>query len=169
MTTDFKDISPPFVVAQAAVETLSSLIDSWSVSGILVRSVRGWACRDTDSLFSEFAAALEFPPYFGRNWPAFRECVSDLDWLTMDEGLIILIHNADQVLKNESPFELENLVGALKSAAHDFGSPVAEGEVWDRQAIPFHVVLQWHDQDDIGRWPGLHDEITRLSLGGSVG
>lgn len=37
--------------------------------------------RTVAQLNDEFSAALQFSAYFGENWPAFNECLKDLDWL----------------------------------------------------------------------------------------
>jgi len=39
---------------------------------LAVRLVRGHKSRAVDGLFDEFAAALQFPYYFGANWAAAR-------------------------------------------------------------------------------------------------
>ena len=48
---------------------------------LTVRTVRGRKIRTVGRLFDEMAAALQFPYYFGENWPAFDECLADIDWL----------------------------------------------------------------------------------------
>lgn len=37
-----------------------------------------------------FAEQLRFPSYFGMNWDAFDECLSDLGWLDVPE--VVLMH-----------------------------------------------------------------------------
>lgn len=44
-------------------------------------------------LFALFARALRFPSYFGWNWDAFEECLTDLDWLP--KGSTVLVFHAD--------------------------------------------------------------------------
>ena len=36
-------------------------------------------------LFELYAATLAFPDYFGKNWDAFIDCLSDLSWIDADE------------------------------------------------------------------------------------
>ena len=60
---------------------------------VVSRVVRGHKCRSTQALFDEFAAALQFPYYFGENWNAFDECLADLEWLP-GEAYVVLLANA---------------------------------------------------------------------------
>jgi hypothetical protein len=45
-----------------------------------VRVIRGWKCGDVAALHSEIGAALQFPSYYGENWDACDECITDLEW-----------------------------------------------------------------------------------------
>lgn len=76
-------------------------------------------CRTKPEFFRTIQQALEFPDYFGHNWDAFNECISDL--LDLSEGgmgaafggrpgkqadtLEIKFWHADQLLTNE-PMEV---------------------------------------------------------------
>jgi hypothetical protein len=65
-----------------------------------------WACAVVDGremsgkadLLDEFAAALDFPDWAGRNWDALADCLSDLSWLRVDgkepAGIIVLWQRA---------------------------------------------------------------------------
>ena len=86
--------------------------DASSHSSINVRFIRGQRCRSSDRLFQEWAAALQFPYYFGHNWGAFDECICDLDWIQATRHLIF-ITNAYQILRDEERV-LPSLVRRLR-------------------------------------------------------
>ncbi|MCD4851424.1 barstar family protein [Arthrobacter sp. AK01] len=96
----------------------------------------------------EFGAALQFPRFFGENWPALDECLNDLDWLLPAGALVLIIQDASVVLANEDQKELHTLTGVLKTAVSTFAEPIALGEAWDRPAVPFYVVLQAEQTDE---------------------
>jgi hypothetical protein len=114
----------------------------WRDAGLTVRTARGRKMRTVQGLFDELAAALQFPHYFGENWPAFSECLADMEWLPMSVGIVLLLLEPADVLADSEPSELGVLVRAVGEAYHAYSQPVEAGEWWDRPAVPFHVVLQ---------------------------
>jgi RNAse (barnase) inhibitor barstar len=42
-----------------------------------------------DQLFNEYVRGLRFPDYFGGNWDAFIDCLSDLAWIDEDEVTVV--------------------------------------------------------------------------------
>jgi RNAse (barnase) inhibitor barstar len=116
-----------------------------------VRILRGKHCGTREELLDEFARGLDFPQYFGRNWDALEDCLTDLEWLSA-EAFVLIITNADQVLRN-SPGELKTLAGILASAAAHWQSA-------DPQAS-FHCLF--HAE------PGSAEDLKhRLAEGGIV-
>ncbi|MFI6428756.1 barstar family protein [Rhodococcus oryzae] len=88
-----------------------------SERGYTVRVVRAPKMRTTDALFDEFAAALQFPYYFGANKDAFDECLRDADdWLGESPGLVLMIRDAADLLADE-PGELGWFVDAVEDGA----------------------------------------------------
>jgi hypothetical protein len=67
------------------------------------RLIRGGKCRTWTALFDEFAAALQFPCYFGGNWDAFDECLTDLEGPPAS-AYLLLISSAAHVL-DKDPLE----------------------------------------------------------------
>jgi hypothetical protein len=119
----------------------SEAVIGWRDAGLNVRTLRGRKMRTVPSLFDEWAAALQFPSYFGENWAAFDECVSDMDWLPLAGGTVLLVLDAEQTLADDAE-DLPTLVRVLASASQAYARPIEGGEWWDRPAVPFHVVLQ---------------------------
>lgn len=143
------DVSGGFIELDVDTGTLANDALQWQEAGLTVRAVRGAKMRTLPALFDEFSAALQFPYYFGKNWAAFEDCISDLDWLPRESGIVVVVYDGDQVLTDADSHELPTLVRALDSARNEFAAPVRDGEWWDRGPIPFHVVLQG---GDLSRW-----------------
>jgi hypothetical protein len=110
-----------------------------------VRIVRGSKARTAADLFDEFAAALQFPYYFGESWDALDECLADLAWLVGD-AYILFFTNAVRLLDRESAGSFVLLLGILEDSARrwtqtekgDFGSA----------SRPFHAVFQCAPEDE---------------------
>jgi RNAse (barnase) inhibitor barstar len=43
----------------------------------------------TEALFEAYENAFSFPEYFGRNWNAFIDLMSDLSWIDSDEVAVV--------------------------------------------------------------------------------
>ncbi len=79
-----------------------------------VRRIRGEKSVDVARFFDEAAAALQFPYYFGANWNAFWECITDLSWLWRPSFL--LIFDRADVLLRDSPGDFATLARVLADA-----------------------------------------------------
>ena len=94
--------------------------------------VRGKLCDTLDNFFREVSAALRFPDYFGWNWAAFDECLSDLEWLSFSE-ILIIIQDFDYIFKNENqPDSYRDLLVKYLNISIDY---------WRDQDIPIVVYL----------------------------
>lgn len=154
----------PLLTLSADARTTAEFALGWADASLTVRSVRGSKARTREALFDEFSAALQFPYYFGGNWPAFNECLADLDWLSRQTGFVVLVYEAAQLLQEEQPEELAVLVRAIQNAAATFGNAVNDGEWWDRPAVPFHVVLQEGNGEALGRWKAAGAQLASVEL-----
>jgi hypothetical protein len=110
-----------------------------------VRKIRGKKSKTVDELFNEVGAALQFPWYFGENWDAFDECMSDLDWLPGDTYLL-LISQGKLLLYDESRSDFRVLIRILTDASVNWSE--------SRQALPdvgpvpaYRIVFQVDAQD----------------------
>lgn len=157
------NLSKPFLTVVAEPKRIATDAIAWQDVGLVVRAVRGRKCASLAALFDEFSAALQFPYYFGENWNAFGDCISDLSWLPIRRGIVVLIYGSEKVLADAQPGELATLVQILSSAAEEFSRVVEDGEWWDRGPVPFHVVLQGSAIDDFEEWRTAGAFLTPLT------
>lgn len=145
MLETLKQVNPDGALLVVEVEPPAAgaaVLAMWE-TGLIALVVRGRKMRTRDALYDELGAALQFPSYFGENWNAVHECISDLDWWPFGEGRVILVEDADQVLADSDEVdELEVMVRSFRRAHEEFAAPIAQGAWFDRPPIPFHVVLQ---------------------------
>ena len=84
----------------------------------VARVVRGHKATAKAACLDEFAAAFQFPPSFGDNWDALRDCLCDLSWLAADECLIV-VTQARQLLAREPHGELKTFGAVMAQVAED--------------------------------------------------
>lgn len=71
--------------------------------------------RDKDGLLSAIAKALEFPEWFGRNWDALEECLTDLPG-NDTRGFVLLIDHCADFVKH-APHEFDTAKEVFESVA----------------------------------------------------
>lgn len=86
-----------------------------------VRIVRGRHCPTKVDLFHEWAAALQFPSYFGENWDAFEECIADREWMAGDAHVVALTAT-DHALSQEKK-ERMTFLHILRAVAEESERP----------------------------------------------
>jgi hypothetical protein len=75
------------------------------------------AIRDKQQLLRAIARGLDFPDYFGENWDALIDCLSDLSWLT--KPTVTLDHIVVPPLPSRDlRLYLESLIDAMARRAH---------------------------------------------------
>ncbi|GAA2618261.1 barstar family protein [Actinomadura fulvescens] len=58
-------------------------------AGMRIFRLDGAAIRGKESLLRACAAVFEFPDWFGDNWDALEDCLTDLSWASGQEGYLI--------------------------------------------------------------------------------
>jgi hypothetical protein len=76
---------------------LADLMSAFDV----IATVHGARAMTLESAFAEIARGFAFPDYFGSNWPALDECLSDLGWIPSPSYLLLVVR-ADLLLIAES-------------------------------------------------------------------
>jgi hypothetical protein len=79
--------------------------------------------------FQEIARALQFPDYFGRNWDAVYDCLTDFNWLPAD-GYVLVLDGFDHLAMNE-PGQWEIGLKVLREAC----------AFWRPLSRPMYVLL----------------------------
>ena len=80
-------------------------------------------------LFAKLSLSLQFPDYFGKNWDAFDECLSDMEWMPAS-SYVLIISGARQLWSNV-PTTAGKLVSAWLVAA----------SIWASENVPFNLVF----------------------------
>lgn len=71
-------------------EKIYSLICAAADLDYYVVYIQGKRCKSLESVFHDFSVSLCFPYYFGYNWAAFDECLTDLEWIKFSKMLIVI-------------------------------------------------------------------------------
>lgn len=135
--------------------TAHALRTDQAPEGAHVVTVDGTQCHTTTGVFEEFARALAFPKYFGYNWDAFEECLTDL--LVLNEGgigsefrdrigvpakyVLIMVAHADQMLaaERDPTTEQHKLISVLHGAVSGHaGEDVRRGMMIANLIVLFH-------------------------------
>jgi RNAse (barnase) inhibitor barstar len=139
----FTDTTGPWlhlVELDMSAVTDRAILFAQQEAGRCVRIVRGKKMLSESRLFDEFAAAYQFPYYFGENWDALDECINDLSWMPATSYLTV-VSDADLVL-SEAPSQFRTFAELLGSAGREWSEQGDSKRPWAPLPHPFHVVLQ---------------------------
>ena len=118
-----------------------------------VRFARGRKMKTVGGLFDEISAACQFPYYFGENWPAFAECLGDLDWMNASR-FVLLITEFEQIMADE-PDQIGALGRSLRSAIREYNRERANPEF--KESV-FQLIINYRVADKQFKSP-IFDEI----------
>lgn len=82
--------------------------------GKTLLSIEVGDCRDIDDVLREIGAALHFPIWYGNNFDALHDCLTDLDWHPAKRIAIELA--GLEILRQQDPEALSTLIEVLQSA-----------------------------------------------------
>jgi RNAse (barnase) inhibitor barstar len=94
----------------------------------------GELMSETAGLMAEFARVLRFPAYFGKNWDALSDCLTDLSWFDARSHFVLAIDHWDYCA---SPILQDILQEAVA--------------LWADSETPLYVLLR-SDQINIGKF-----------------
>lgn len=132
-------VSKPYIL-EIEDEDLSYV---YSQKEVKVITIDGEKCKVLTDLSNEIALKCKFPDYYGHNWMAMHECLTDMyEWLEADSFLIV-IKNKKAFLSKGKKY-LDSFKSVINQAGDCYSEPTPESqknEEWARGAMPFHVVF----------------------------
>jgi len=84
---------------------------------------------DKERLLGQFASALAFPQWFGGNWDALEDCLTDLSWRPADRHVLLI--EGFQSLRARRPDDFGVLLDVIASSA----------QYWSERGRPFFAVF----------------------------
>jgi RNAse (barnase) inhibitor barstar len=93
--------------------------------GTKVFYLNGKKINNKQTFLKQAAEAMEFPAYFGNNWDAFDECITDLTWCPA-QRYVILYDHAD-IFAQAEPTQYQIALDIFNSAK----------EYWEDNNISF--------------------------------
>ena len=84
---------------------------------------------DKEQLLGQLASVLAFPQWFGRNWDALEDCLTDLSWRAEDRHVLLI--EGFQNLRARRPDDFGVLLDVLASSA----------QYWGERGRPFFAVF----------------------------
>ncbi|MEI7795180.1 MAG: barstar family protein [Methylococcaceae bacterium] len=92
--------------------------------------IDGDVIEDKQTFLTEFAEKLKFPDYFGMNWDAFSDCLTDLSWIDSANDFLIVYKNS-QKFRTHQPEDWQIANGILLEAM----------DYWNEQGKKMVIVL----------------------------
>jgi RNAse (barnase) inhibitor barstar len=121
---------------------MADLVAAAESAGYAVYRVDLGGAKDKDALLERLALSLEFPDWFGHNWDALQDCLTDLSWQPA-EGHIVILERCDGFRADHG----EDFATALQVFA-------AASDYWREEGVPFWTLVDMH-ADGIAYLPGL--------------
>ncbi len=115
------------ILGQPAANGLYRLAEGMALPAAI--KVAGRQLTGKAALLKTFAEAFAFPDWFGHNWDALADCLTDLSW---HEGAVALLIDDAAVPETAAPDDWGVLLAILADAAH----------YWRTEGRPFAVFLQ---------------------------
>ena len=87
------------------------ILDATQGSGLGIARISLAGASGKEALMERVARALEFPRWFGGNWDALEDCLTDLSWSKAD-GHVLLIEGADGLAGDDAGIFTDILASA---------------------------------------------------------
>ncbi|GAA6623321.1 barstar family protein [Scytonema sp. NUACC26] len=95
-------------------QVIDKIIEELAEQGIQVFYLNGREISSKETFLRKAAEAMQFPTYFGGNWDAFDECITDLTWFPAKS--YVLLYERPDIFAQAEPTEWQIAVDILRSA-----------------------------------------------------
>ncbi len=92
------------------------ILDAAGGSALNIARIDLKGVSEKEALMQHIAQALGFPRWFGGNWDALEDCLTDLSW-SKAAGHVLLIDNAERLPADERGILVDILASAAASWA----------------------------------------------------
>ena len=77
--------------------------------------LNGDIINNKETFLKEISKLLNFPGYFGKNWDALNDCITDMSWFDLSKPLHIIYKNSNNFQEN-SPNDFSIAMEIMSSA-----------------------------------------------------
>lgn len=114
-----KFLSMPKIVANRK-QKIEKVIEALSEQSTQVFYLDGKEIDNKETFLIKTAEIMKFPAYFGLNWDAFEECITDLAWCPAKK--YVLIYERPDVFAHADPSQWQIAIEILHSAEEYWGA-----------------------------------------------
>ena len=114
MTKHITQLLPVKPLANRNSVAIANDVDGLQKLGTEIFYLDGREIWDKQSFLQKMAEVMQFPDYFGYNWDALEECITDLDWCPA--ARYILIYDYPEAFSKVEPEEWKIAYDILRSA-----------------------------------------------------
>jgi hypothetical protein len=101
-------------------QIIDKIIEELSPQGIQVFYLNGREISSKETFLIKAAQAMKFPAYYGANWDAFDECITDLTWCPAQR--YVLLYDRPDIFATADPNQWQIAVDILHSASDYWGT-----------------------------------------------
>jgi hypothetical protein len=120
----------PAVYQLVSPITLAELADLNRDGRAKIFYLDGQQIVDRASLFDRFATTMQFPEYFGHNWDALEDCLTDIFYEDAVDRQLIILGRLDNFAIDD-PHQWSMLLAICKSTV----------EYWQDTATPMYILI----------------------------
>ncbi len=95
-------------------QVIKEIIEGLSQQGTQVFYLNGKEISSKETFLTKAAEAMNFPAYFGANWDAFDESITDLTWYPAER--YVLLYDRPDIFAQADPTQWQIALDILRSA-----------------------------------------------------